>query len=254
MKNLLPDDGRMVIIAIDHGATLGALDGLEDPVSLYAAVAPWADAVLVSYGSYARHGERLGSTAAILRCDGGWSPLQLQGRDLGLYRLLFDATDAQALGAAATVCMAVFGDEESESSLKNLADLVRSARATGLPVIGEVLFSRKPSIEERCHAVHIAAELGSDMIKTEHPGDDRGLVEICEAAGVPVLVLGGPRRDRPYDALQLAAESVAGGAAGVAFGRNVWQQADPAAWTRALAAVVHEGVAPSEAFKIVRAE
>jgi DhnA family fructose-bisphosphate aldolase class Ia len=245
---LFPEDGRLVLIAMDHGTVLGSLEGLDDPGSLYATVAPWADAALVSYGSYARYGGQLDSTPAFLRCDGGWSPLH--GPGFGQFKPLFDVRDAQDLGAAGVACMAFFGDEQSEETLVNLAHLASSARVAGLPVLGEVLFSREPSIQERCHAVRIAAELGTDIVKTEHPGDNDDFARICEAAGVPVLILGGPRHETPADTLHLVADAVAAGGAGVAFGRNVWQQPDPGAWAKALAAVIHEGVAPGEALKL----
>ena len=37
------------------------------------------------------------------------------------------------------------------------------------------------------------------------------------------------------------------GAAGIVYGRNIIQHADPAAMVRALAAVVHDGAGPDEA-------
>jgi fructose-bisphosphate aldolase, class I len=41
------------------------------------------------------------------------------------------------------------------------------------------------------------------------------------------------------------------GAAGIVYGRNVIQHADPAAMTRALMAVVHEGAALEDALELL---
>ena len=252
MNTIIPDDGRMVVIAIDHGMTLGALDGLERTPEIFSEVAPWADGILVSYGSLRRHSDKLANTNAIWRCDGGWSPLQLNGRELGDYQLLFDAEDAQVLGAKSVACMAIFGDERSEKSIANLAALVRSARPLGLTVIGEVLFSRKPSFKERCDAIHIAAQLGADIIKAEHPGDQAEMNNLCRVAGVPVLVLGGPKREDPAAALYLASDAVKAGAAGVAFGRNIWQRSNAAAWAQGLVEVVHQDQPVEEIYERIK--
>lgn len=239
MSTIISVDGRMVVIAIDHGMTLGALDGLERTSQLFSEVAPYTDGILVTYGSLKRHSDLLANTQAILRCDGGWSPLQLNGRELGDYQLLFNAEDAQALGAKAVVCMAIFGDERAEKSINNLAALVRTAQPYGMQVIGEVLFSRKPSFKERCHAIHITAQLGADIIKVEHPGDQDEMEKLCKVAGVPVLVLGGPKREDPAAVLYLAADAIKSGASGVAFGRNIWQRSDASAWVQGLVEIVH---------------
>jgi putative autoinducer-2 (AI-2) aldolase len=87
-------------------------------------------------------------------------------------------------------------------------------------------------------ATRICAELGADMVKTYHAD---GLEAVVEAAMVPVVVAGGKRLDSVRDALALAGHAVTAGAAGIDFGRNVWQSADPVATIQALRAVVHDG-------------
>ena len=55
----------------------------------------------------------------------------------------------------------------------------------------------------------------------------------------PLFVLGGPKRDSEDEAVQYAADVVANGASGIAFGRNTWSAKDPAAMVRRLHAAVH---------------
>jgi 3-hydroxy-5-phosphonooxypentane-2,4-dione thiolase len=87
-------------------------------------------------------------------------------------------------------------------------------------------------------ATRICAELGADMVKT-YATD--GFEAVVEAAMVPVVVAGGKRLDSVRDALALASDAVTAGAAGIDFGRNVWQSDDPVATIQALGAVVHHG-------------
>lgn len=42
-------------------------------------------------------------------------------------------------------------------------------------------------------------------------------------------------------ALQVVKDSMEAGAAGVAFGRNIWQNKDPEGITRAIAGIIHKG-------------
>ena len=57
--------------------------------------------------------------------------------------------------------------------------------------------------------------------------------------GVPVLFLGGPRRDATGDAASLARDVMDGGGAGLAVGRLVIEDPDPAGAAERLAAIVH---------------
>ena len=76
------------------------------------------------------------------------------------------------------------------------------------------------------------------MVKTYHTD---GFEAVVGAAMVPVVVAGGKRLDSARDAFALASDAVTAGAAGIDFGRNVWQSAHPVATIQALRAVVHDG-------------
>jgi DhnA family fructose-bisphosphate aldolase class Ia len=69
----------------------------------------------------------------------------------------------------------------------------------------------------------IAAELGSDVIKTENAGDVETLRTVVNACPVPILVLGGSRSGSDEDVLSTVRGIVQAGAAGVFFGRNIFQ-------------------------------
>jgi DhnA family fructose-bisphosphate aldolase class Ia len=88
-------------------------------------------------------------------------------------------------------------------------------------------------------AARICVEVGADAIKTPAPEDLGGmrlLVENCEA---PIFILGGPKKDDEAEVVKYAADVVAAGANGIAFGRNCWLAKDPTDMTRRLAKAVH---------------
>ena len=95
--------------------------------------------------------------------------------------------------------------------------------------------------------VRQAVELGADVIKADPTDDLDDYGRVVEAAGrVPVLVRGGGRA--PDEEILGRTEAVLQqGAAGIVYGRNVVQHADPVGMTRALMAIVHEGSSAEQA-------
>jgi DhnA family fructose-bisphosphate aldolase class Ia len=87
--------------------------------------------------------------------------------------------------------------------------------------------------------VRQAAELGADVIKADPTDDVAEYHRVVEAAGGrPVLVRGGGRVS-DEEILRRTEALMGQGAAGIVYGRNVIQHADPAGMVRALMDVVH---------------
>jgi DhnA family fructose-bisphosphate aldolase class Ia len=97
------------------------------------------------------------------------------------------------------------------------------------------------------HAARIGAELGADIVKTYYTGNPETFRTVTESCPVPVVMSGGPKADRPVDFLAQVSGAMTGGAAGVAVGRNVWQDARPAQMLQAIKAVVHDGASAEKA-------
>ena len=94
-----------------------------------------------------------------------------------------------------------------------------------------------------------AAELGADVVKTAWPGDAAAFAKIVDACFVPVIVLGGAASDEA-GILQMVYDSIQAGGAGIAIGRNVWQQPNPLLMLKKLHAIVHGGATAKEALAI----
>jgi class I fructose-bisphosphate aldolase len=76
---------------------------------------------------------------------------------------------------------------------------------------------------------------------------------VVNACPVPVVVAGGAPMNNDLDVLRLAEDSVRAGAAGLSFGRNVFQHKRPEAISKALTAIVHEGATTEQAAKLLEA-
>jgi DhnA family fructose-bisphosphate aldolase class Ia len=121
------------------------------------------------------------------------------------------------------------GDADFDrSEIQRVARVSRECEQLGLPLIVESL--------ARGAAVHnpqdpewlllhtrIAAELGADAIKTEYTGDPETMHRVIDSCPIPVLVLGGSRSGTDHEVLNVVRSIMRAGAAGVFFGRNIFQ-------------------------------
>jgi DhnA family fructose-bisphosphate aldolase class Ia len=93
-------------------------------------------------------------------------------------------------------------------------------------------------------AARIGFEHGADFVKSYYTEDFRKVTDNCP---VPVLIAGGPRMETAGETLQVVQDATEAGAAGVVFGRNIWQSGDTRGMIRALNSLIHEGRPVAEA-------
>ena len=102
------------------------------------------------------------------------------------------------------------------------------------------------------HACRVGVDLGADIVKTQFTGDVETFKKIVETCSpVPVIIAGGPLVE-PIKMFHNAYESVTAGGAGVSFGRNVFGRADSTTFIKALRQIVHNGIDPKSALKILK--
>jgi class I fructose-bisphosphate aldolase len=85
----------------------------------------------------------------------------------------------------------------------------------------------------------VSAELGADLVKCIHPGDEQGLRTVIEGCTAPVLVAGGSRAEQAEQAYSRAESAMRAGAAGLVYGRNIYEAPDPAAELEHYLHIVH---------------
>jgi class I fructose-bisphosphate aldolase len=148
-----------------------------------------------------------------------------------------------------------------EACVENVSALRAASEEAAVPLMVEPLAMRADAggydvdgdVEKIVPLVRQAVELGADVVKADPTDDLDEYPRVIETAGArPVLVRGGGRV--PDEEVLRRTEAVMRlGAAGIVYGRNVIQHPDPAAMTRALMAVVHDGVGVDEALELVPA-
>ena len=150
--------------------------------------------------------------------------------------------DALRLGADALCVTAFPGTPVEEATLTVLARVIREAHAWGIPVMAEMVpggFDSPPTARTQ-HSVgvaaRVAAELGADWVKIPYVA---GFEQVVAGCYVPVVVLGGPKRDAIDDTLTMLQAALQAGAVGATIGRNIWKAPDPEVVTRAIVGMIH---------------
>jgi DhnA family fructose-bisphosphate aldolase class Ia len=149
-------------------------------------------------------------------------------------------------------------DPATAPALELLGQVLESARAAGLESLVEPLSWRDGQVardtDSIVYAAVVAHDLGAPVLKVPVPDVAPGaarvdaVARIVASVGVPVLFLGGPRsvdaggaNDPRADALDEIRDAMAGGAAGLAVGRVVFQDPEPATMARLVADAVRGG-------------
>ncbi len=237
--------GKAVVVALDHGGYMGPIKGLEDlpgKINLYKK----ADAVLINPNIAKYCGKFFSSWDSplmIIRVN--WGSHYCEGFKKGYQRRMATVRKAVNLGADMIMASLLLGgsEEANTENITLLGEIYEETESLGVPLIGEYIplegidrFKGKESEVEL--GVRMCAEIGSDLIKTVYIP---GFSNLVKSVPIPILALGGARMDTDLEALKFAKESIREGAAGVVFGRNVFQAENPEKFLNALIKVVREG-------------
>jgi fructose-bisphosphate aldolase, class I len=264
-----PRSGRCFDVAVDHGffneaAFLSGIENIEASVKTLVSAAPDAIQLTVGQAHVLQSLPGKQKPALVLRTD----VANVYGKSLprALFSRMIESPVEQALRLDATcVVVNLFqipGEPEvADQCVQNILRLKPECDRFAMPLMIEPLvfqpnkqaggYMVDGDVDKILPLVRQAVELGADIIKAD-PTDDVSLYHrVVEIARVPVLVRGGGKASE-REILQRTEALIQQGAAGIVYGRNIIQHPKPAAMTRALMAVVHEGASADAALELLQ--
>jgi 3-hydroxy-5-phosphonooxypentane-2,4-dione thiolase len=249
-KIIRPEDGRAVMLAVDHGYFLGPTERLENPSRTIKPLLPYADSLMLTRGVLRTSVNPSTDIPIVLRVSGGSSII---GEDLSRESITTSVEDAMKLNASCVALSIFVGSKYEHQTLTNLAKLVDAGERLGIPILAVTAVGKEMARDHRYLALacRIGAELGAHLIKTYYCENFQKIVEGCP---VPVIIAGGKKFPNEIEALQLAFDAVDKGAAGVDMGRNIWQSDYPVAMIKAVRSIIHENSTVQEANDIFTRE
>lgn len=157
--------------------------------------------------------------------------------------------EVAAAGAEGVMTYLYMGYEDPEREKMEIARNARLARAcerSGVLLMIEPRSAREARIpadktDPKILGLYtrISAEIGADLVKCIHPGTEEGLAAVIAGCTAPVLVAGGSRAEKPGLAYERAESAMRAGAAGLVYGRNIYEAANPAAELDKYLKIVH---------------
>jgi putative autoinducer-2 (AI-2) aldolase len=249
MKNRLanifnPTSGRTVMLAVDHGYFMGPTAGLERIDLTIVPLLEYADTLMCTRGILRSSIPPTFNRGVVLRASGGPSIL----KELSNEHIAVDMEDAVRLNAAAVAVQVYIGGEYETQSVNNMTRLVDAGNRAGMPVLGVTAVGKDMARDAKYMrlATRMCAELGASYVKTYYVDEFDTVTAACP---VPIVIAGGKKMGE-LDALSMAHNAVQQGACGVDMGRNIFQSDAPEAMIQAVRGVVHENLAPMEAFDL----
>ncbi|MFU8869655.1 2-amino-3,7-dideoxy-D-threo-hept-6-ulosonate synthase [Natronococcus sp.] len=240
-------DGSYVIVPMDHGLTMGAVQGLKDIESTIDGVTRGgADAVLTQKGIAPRVHDNKNGKGYIVHLNGSTTI----GPDEQDKRVTGTVEEAIRAGADAVSFHINVGSDYEPDQTSQLAEITAEADRFGIPVLA-MAYARGPGIdsadpESLGHAVRLAEEVGADVVKTGYSGDADSFEHVVESTRLPVVIAGGSRgTDR--ETLEMVRGAMDAGGAGISMGRSIFQHEDPEAIATAVAGIVHDDLSVDEA-------
>jgi class I fructose-bisphosphate aldolase len=250
-------DGKVLILAYDHGLEHGPVDftdvpGSADPERTFeAATHPAVTSVAVQKGIAEAFYPSYEDDVDLLMKLNGTSNLWMGEPDSAVNCSVEYAAEV----GASSVGFTVYGGSNHEIEMvEEFREAQEAAREHGLPTVmwsyprGQGL-KNDTSETTIAYATRLALELGADVAKVKYPGSGEAMEHAVRMAGPTKVLMSGGSKTTDREFLESVEAVMDAGGKGLAVGRNVWQREDPTALLDALERVIFEGASAADALE-----
>ncbi len=249
------ESGRTVIVPLDHGITLGPIEGLcEIGRAVEMAAAGGANAVIEHKGAAAFSHRSGGPDIGLIIHLSASTAMCPDPNDKVL---VCSVEEAIRLGADAVSVQVNLGSHTEREMLGVLGEVAADCATWGMPLLA-MMYARGEKIANPFdvkhvkHAARVGAELGADIVKCVYTGSVESFREVVEGCPVPIVIAGGDKIETDAEVLGMVAGSLEAGGKGVSIGRNVFQHRRPDRMVAAMCKLVHEGASVEQALRALR--
>ena len=249
------NSSRTVIIPMDHGVTVGPIEGLADMrEAVSKVVAGGANAILMHKGMVrAGHRGAGRDVGLIIHLSAGTS----MSPDPNAKELVCNVEEAIKLGADAVSVHINLGAETDKEMLGQMGYVSERCAQWQMPLVA-MMYARGPKIKDEFdvenvkHAARVGAELGADIVKVPYTDSVESFREVVLGCPVPVVIAGGEKMESDEDIFEMVEGALKAGSAGVSIGRNAFQHKRPEKMVEALCKMVHNDASVEEAVAILQ--
>jgi class I fructose-bisphosphate aldolase len=246
--------GRSVIVPMDHGISVGPIEGVIDMKTAVQNVTEGGANAVVEHKGLVEQGHRgTGHDIGLI--------IHLSAStNLSMYphakTLVCSVEEAIKLGADAVSIHVNLGNGEEGRMLKDFGKVSYEARTWGMPLLA-MMYPRGEKITDEYnvefikHAARVGNEMGADIVKVSYTGSTESFREVVAGCSVPVVIAGGEKMESDREILEMVRGSIDAGGAGVSIGRNVFQHRDPSKMVKAISLIVHDNGSVDDALQVL---
>jgi class I fructose-bisphosphate aldolase len=244
----LSRDGKVLILAYDHGLEHGPVDFEEVPESadpehvFEVAKHPAVTSLAVQKGVAEAYYPSYEDDVNLLAKLNGTSNLWMGEPDSAVN---WSVDYAAEVGADAIGFTLYGGSNKEVEMAEEFRDAHEKAREHDLPVVmwsyprGQGLKNdKKPGVI--AYAARQALELGADVAKVKYPGSKEAMEHVVEMSGKTKVIMSGGSKTSDREFLESVKAVIDAGGAGLAVGRNIFQRENPEYILDALEQVIYE--------------
>jgi predicted phospho-2-dehydro-3-deoxyheptonate aldolase len=230
--------GNVVLVPIDHGVTLGPIQGINCMQSTIDLLNQTdIDGIIVHKGTAKQHCQNWKKSLIIhLNASTELSP------NANTKITVCTVEEAIKLGADAVSIHINLGDKNDTKMLSDLGETANICDIWGMPLVAMMYVcgeSVKDAIGNIKFAARVASELGADIVKVGYTGDADSFAEVVDGCSIPVIVAGGAKIDSDQGIIEMFQSAMKTGARGIACGRNIFQRENAKKFADDLCEIVH---------------
>lgn len=243
----------MLCIPMDHGVSIGPVRGLDTIRDTISKVVRGGATAILTHKGILKALSGPVAAGTIMHMSASTSLGPAPNRKM----LVASVEEAIRLGADAVSIHINIGCSEEPEMLEILGVVADACDEWQMPLIA-MMYARGENIKDPhdpdtlAHVARVGAELGADLVKCPYTGSPETFSRVVKGTPVPVVIAGGPKVESDREVLVMAEGALKAGAAGVTFGRNVFQHQNPEGIVRALAKLVLEGRSVDEALEVLQ--
>ncbi|MCX7922087.1 MAG: 2-amino-3,7-dideoxy-D-threo-hept-6-ulosonate synthase [Clostridia bacterium] len=230
LKQLFKHSQHIFVLPMDHGITVGPMQGIEDIRKVSRQVSGKVDALLVHKGMVNQIADCLAPEGCNLIIH--LSASTSLAPDPNKKELVTSVEHAMKMGASAVSVHVNLGAPSEADMLRDLGRTAELCESWGIPLMA-MMYVRDGSSQSEYdsakikHAARAAEELGADIVKVNYSGAVDTFSEVVKSVRIPVVIAGGPKASSDFECLNMINDCMKAGAMGVAIGRNIFQHQNP---------------------------
>lgn len=242
--------GKTVMVPLIHGVGMGPIEGIKDIRNMVDTVAlGGANGVILHKGIIPAAHRHSGRDIGLVIHLTASSEKQQQ-------TLVTEVEEAVRIGADAVSVRIEVGRADESAMLGILGRVSRDAVRWGMPLFalmdpGHVKDEEK-QLKNMMRAARIGVELGADLVRISYSGSPDTFKEIVSVCPVPLVAIGGEKKAREKDFLEMVYGVMEAGGQGVSAGRNIFQYKKPGNMIKAISQIVHRGFPASKAMEVLK--